>query len=349
MPKLITRTKTILKNTLSFFYFISGYYKKIHKGKLLILTYHRVLSQYKSEKEFVQPGMYVGKDVFEKQIQFLQSYYTIISFSEYLRRVKMGDWESDRQYCIITFDDGWKDNYDYAFPILTRYNIPATIFLAISFIGTNQWFWPERVSRLFDITGPSSIKSLIADLAEIVHDLKLNDIIIKSLQLTDGFTTSQIIDRLIGAIKTCPPDIIPIFIERAEAILGIEPPDYRLMLNWDEVREMSVNQISFGSHGCTHRILTLLSDHEIKSEVNTSITSLKEREVNYVPVFCYPNGNYNYDICNMVSAAGYHAAVTTHNGLNRLDNSGMFSLHRVGIHNDVSKNSMLFSLRLSGF
>ena len=119
------------------------------------------------------------------------------------------------------------------------------------------------------------------------------------------------------------------------------------MLNWDEISEMSVNNISFGSHGCSHSLLTLLSDHEMKEEIIDSLDIIQTADTNSIAVFCYPNGNYNECIAGMVKSAGYKASVTTKFGYANTF-SNRYKLNRVGVHDDVTKTTPLFALHISG-
>lgn len=118
------------------------------------------------------------------------------------------------------------------------------------------------------------------------------------------------------------------------------------MLNWEEVAEMGANNISFGSHTCGHRILTQLNEQEATFEINGSMAKLKAKELNFVPIFCYPNGRYNEQIRSLVIAAGYSAAVTTKLGRETGDLKDPFGIMRVGIHDDISHTKPLFSYRL---
>ena len=89
--------------------------------------------------------MYVSKDVFEMQMQFLKEHFTVVSFGELLDLWTQKTYDQSKRYCVITFDDGWLDNYIYAYPVLKKYEIPATIFLPTAFVGTNKWFWPDKI------------------------------------------------------------------------------------------------------------------------------------------------------------------------------------------------------------
>ena len=119
-------------------------------------------------------------------------------------------------------------------------------------------------------------------------------------------------------------------------------------MNWQEVKEMSENGISFGSHSSTHRMLPDLPDEEVQKELKDSRSAIAERKVNGIPVFCYPGGVYNPLMLEQVKKAGYEAAVTTRFGLEDCHPSDLFQLKRIGIHNDISSTIPQFSWRISG-
>lgn len=106
--------------------------------------YHRVLASRDSEQVFVQPGMYVLSETFQRQVAFLKENFKIVSLEEMVERIK--NRRDISRCCAITFDDGWKDNFCHAFPVLEKFSLPATIFLATGFVGTKRLFWPEEVT-----------------------------------------------------------------------------------------------------------------------------------------------------------------------------------------------------------
>ena len=104
-------------------YYATGHLKTRLKGKVTILMYHRVLSEKELAQQYVQHGMYVLDNVFEKQMQFLKEHFQILSFIELLNLWKENKFDKSKRYCVITFDDGWLDNYIYAYPILKKNNL----------------------------------------------------------------------------------------------------------------------------------------------------------------------------------------------------------------------------------
>lgn len=315
--------KSTVRHILSYGYFATGHFLRRLQGKVVILMYHRVLSEKELAQQFVQPGMYVRSDVFERQMQFLKEHFQILSFTELLNLWKKNKFDKSKRYCVITFDDGWLDNYIYAYPILKKNNIPAAIFLPTAFIDTNKWFWPEKISyMLHHYFNNSASKPM------------------ESIPLGK-------IDSVIEKYKESSDEEIEDIIEKMSREINLKIPDERMLLNWEEVKEMSQNNISFGSHTCNHKILTKLSAMESQKEIEDSLHILQENKINHIPVFCYPNGNYNAEIQRLVKERGYQAAVSTRFGLENSSAQDLFSLKRIGIHNDISSTIPLFAYRLS--
>jgi peptidoglycan/xylan/chitin deacetylase (PgdA/CDA1 family) len=324
-------------------YYASQYHLDLHQGKVLILSYHRVLPEEELRKGYVQPGMYVLPDAFESHIQFLKKYYRILAFEELLDLWSRKTWHPNERYCLITFDDGWLDNYTYAFPILKKYGVPATIFLSTDFIGTSRWFWSDQVSYLL-------WHYFSAEMT--IEEKKAGSPILRKYPWMNGIHLGRIHERIDSIIEKCKElsrEEVHEVIEKTVQVLDFDVPDERMFLDWEEIGEMSRHGIAFGSHSCTHRILTKLSPREVRWELEASFHTIRENKVNSVPVFCYPNGNHNPDIAKQVKAAGYRAAVSARFGFEERFPPDPFVLKRVGIHQDISATVPLFAFHISGF
>ena len=113
------------------------------KNRAFVLMYHRVLPSARDETVFVQPGMYVSRETFRRQVAYLSENFNILPLNELVDRTLQG--RNIGGCCAITFDDGWLDNYTVAFPTIMEFQVPATIFLVSGYIGTNRMFWPEEL------------------------------------------------------------------------------------------------------------------------------------------------------------------------------------------------------------
>ena len=322
-----------------------------HRGRVVILTYHRVVSDQMVRDEHIQPGMYVRGQSFEAHIAYLRNRFTIISLDELLDLWQTNRVKSDQSYCVITFDDGWMDNYQFAFPVLMKYRIPATIFLATDFIGTARWFWPDQMMLLLEkgrqhAPGSAERRTVSTVLAETIGVmLSAGDGIFRRIE--SGAPIDP--DAVIELCKGVEVDRIHQIIDRLSRGLHMDFPTHRVLLNWDEVREMAGNGVTFGSHSGSHRIMTQIPLSDVKTELIDSKKTMLEQGIKPVPVFCYPNGNFDWDIQELVRESGYLAAVGCEVGLEGVKPSDLFALKRVSLHEDSSASVPLLAFALSGF
>jgi peptidoglycan/xylan/chitin deacetylase (PgdA/CDA1 family) len=336
--------KGLIRSGRSLAYYATGRYKRANLGQFVILMYHRVLADDDPYLPYIQPGMYVRESSFAKQLKFLTQHYEVVSLAEMLELIEAKKVSKDRQYCVITFDDGWLDNYRNAFPLLKRFSVPATIFLTASFIGTNRFFWHEKISKLFFLarnqrkevpqTGNGSDEKADEPLTMLRRHILSNE------------PSASAVDAAIESLKSLPIAQIEGIVDAVATELGISFEHERTMLSWEEIQEMGQGGISFGSHTCEHRILTQIDLTEAAAEITGSMEKLKNKNLNYIPVFCYPNGRYNDAVRSLVIDAGYSAAVTTKLGRQSGDLKDPYTIARIGIHDDIASDNRLLSYRL---
>ena len=138
-------------------------------------------------------------------------------------------------------------------------------------------------------------------------------------------------------------------IDRLSRALHMDLPTRRVLLNWDEVREMAGKGVTFGSHSVSHRIMTQIPLSDVKTELIDSRKTMLEQGIKPVPVFCYPNGNFDRNIQELVRESGYLAAVGCEVGLEPNRPNDLFALKRISVHEDSSASVPLLALTLSGF
>jgi len=336
-----------LKSLLASFYLHSGLFKhrlkKFAKGQFLILMYHRVLPK-KLVTPYIEDGMYVTPESFEMQIGFLKKHFNFMHVSRINDKnfVQLLD-ESDKPICFLTFDDGWYDFYEYAFPILVKYNVPALIFLTTGYINTNNWFWTDKLASLMD----NSIHSALPENSIKEDSVSL---LVKEIINLMGSSGSKL-DQAIKILKKQKPVQIEEVLEQLSEIIMIKPRlKGRSFLRWDEVEKMkNSNLVEFGSHTHMHKLLDKLDEKELIFELTESKNILLNRSLisDKNILFCYPNGNYNTKIITKVQETGYQLAFTTKHSW-QSKNLKAFELNRVAIHNDVTYSKSLFAGRILG-
>ena len=221
-----------------------------------ILMYHSVdLNPSKEDRLTLSP------EVFDKQMRFLKEHnYNVITLEEVADIIR-NKKKAPARAIAITFDDGYKNNYTYAFPVLKKYNFPATIFVIINEIGR-----------------PAG-------------------------------------DRL----------------------------------SWDNISAMQASGlVAIGSHTFTHPLLTeLVSQEEIKYEIEGSKKALEEKLGREVSIFSYPSGRFNEKVRQAVIDAGYKIAVATNPG-KKFSDSDIFAIKRLRISQNCD-NLFIFWVETSGY
>ena len=282
-------------------------------GKVVIFMYHRVLPREQVET-YVQPGMYVTPPTFDAHLRFVTRHFRVLSLEELLARWDSGDWDPSVRYAVLTFDDGWLDNYEHAFPLLRQYGVPATIFLPTDLIGSDTWLWPDRLGYLLHRRGRGGPADWDRD---IEHAKRLPD--------TDRRRMLSLLEEQVGG----------------------SAPGVRQFMNWDEVRAMSAAGISFGSHTRTHVNLARADKTALESELTESLRVLRNHGVDVVPALAYPNGDYSDAAVAAARVAGYRAAVTTHPGVESERPGDLFRLRRIGVHEDVAHSVPVLALHVA--
>lgn len=284
-----------------------------------ILCYHRVVPREKLEGVFSTPWMIVYQDSFERQMQYLRDYYNVMTLSTYFLSIKNGE-RIPKKTVIVTFDDGWEDNYLHAFPVLKRYGIPATIFLTTGFVGTEKIFWPERVifslknlaeqgaDRALPVTLPGFFRESSPG-RNLEHDW------LKWIETMKDMNDSER-NVLVGKLEKLSPK------------MGASQIKSNRLMTWEQAREMRENGIEFGSHGVTHRLLTSLNIADVRKEIQDSRKTMEKKLGVPVDSFAYPNGNYNERIIEILRDEGYALAVSTDPGLNS-KHTDLFRLKRI--------------------
>lgn len=299
--------------------------------RLWVLMYHRILPPSDPRHAAEEPGMIVEPETFRMHLQTLKQEFTLIRLGEWVERSQQGRPLPDKA-CAITFDDGWLDNHEYAFPILQQEQVPATLFAVSHMIGTREMFWPNRVMRL------------LQQPAERLRELPWLQQLIGNESL-DAEASAQ----AIYSLKTLPDDELIARVEEAEQLLGLTEPTRPQLLDWAQLREMADSGlVEVGSHTCHHfRLREDLSPEVMEREVAESRLRLQQRLDRPVDLFCYPNGDYSAQSRKAVSER-YRAAVTTQGGVNTQDSDPSL-LSRYGVHQGSSATPTQLLARLSGW
>jgi peptidoglycan/xylan/chitin deacetylase (PgdA/CDA1 family) len=296
-----------------------------HRREALIITYHRL-----SERE---GGARISARAFAEQMRYLAAHYTLVPLS------RLADcWrrrEIPQRLAAITIDDGYRDAYEIAFPILRKHRAPATVFIVTEFVDGTAWLWTDKTRYLTELAARQSFEIEIGERR-------------LSLELNGGASRAVAAGLINDALKPLSEEVRDALIERLASVLRVNapqrPPAEYSALNWGQAREMADAGVEIGSHTLTHPILTGLSDERLREEVGRSRDRIQTALRRKVETFCYPNGDCDIRTRREVARAGYELAVTTEIGLNN-EQADPLSLRRIHGEYDLSR----FVKNTSGF
>lgn len=303
------------------------------KPKLWVLMYHRVLPKADPRYALEEPGMVVEPGTFRMHLEVLQRHFEFLPLQEWISRWHNGQTLPPKS-CALTFDDGWLDNFEYAFPLLKEKGIPATVFAVSHMVGTSDTFWPNKIARLLK-NEPVEVLSTLPWLQPHLGALKQP-------------SQRDAVAAVVHALKQHPDDQIHRWLESAEPKQRTKTKPS--LMNWDQLRTMEASGlVDIGSHTCRHyRLGDSLNPAVIKQEIEESKRKLQENLCNMAPLFCYPNG----DVCNLALRSvpqHYTGAVTTRRGINSASKLNPYELLRIGVHEDRCKTTEQFYSRLANW
>ncbi|MDK9557679.1 polysaccharide deacetylase family protein [Marinobacter sp. M216] len=295
---------------------------------LIILTYHRILPKHHPDREFEQPGMVTAPEVLRRHIHLMKSLGAIpIHLDEWLR-LRASDRALPKLSVALTFDDGWKDNFQYAYPILKSENVPATVFLVTRLVDTNDVFWPEKVLKLLTSK----------PINEAGPEYQWLTPYLPNAQSNQSPLTLYQADQAINRLKSLDDATIMAHLSEASqrSPSSDASGDGRSILNRQELTEMASDDlVRYGAHTQHHfRLNRLDNPATLKREILGCLDDLNEFGTGIVPIFCYPNGDITAEGRKLVEDR-YRAACTTKTGWN-LGNRDPFDLHRFNLHDGNS-------------
>jgi peptidoglycan/xylan/chitin deacetylase (PgdA/CDA1 family) len=298
---------------------------------LTVLTYHRIGDP--DETKYDPGTISATADAFELQVAHLKRKFTIIDLDQALSVVDRPE-SCPNGAVMLTFDDGYRDNYEVAFPILQSYGVPATFFLPTSFIATSRVPWWDAIAfalrharrARFSLQYPGRVE------VDTSGDLRRTIRTVLSLYKSPANTEPQ---RFLAELES-----------RCETSLPMSAD--RLFLNWEEAAQMLRGGMAIGSHSHTHEVLSKLPPDEQLSELTVSREILEMRLSTRIQALSYPVGrkvSFNDHTRSAVSAAGYRAAFSHYGDVNPAKGIEKYDIRRIDVENDHTHSR--FRLRVA--
>jgi peptidoglycan/xylan/chitin deacetylase (PgdA/CDA1 family) len=259
---------------------------------LSILVYHRVVS----DPDPLAPEQVCAQE-FDWQLAALARWFKVLPLTEAV--VRLRDGTLPRRSACVTFDDGYADNVTVALPILRRRGVPATFFLATSFVDGGR-MWNDSVIETVRAARGNTLDAAALGLT--------------TLNIATDQMRREAIARALAALKYLPQEErqnrVDEFAEQAS-----RPLPSNLMMTTEQVRSLDAGGMEVGAHTVTHPILARLESARAENEIRDSKRGLEAMTGKRVGLFAYPNGrpgrDYGPEHVGMVRTLGFDAAVST--------------------------------------
>ncbi len=302
---------------------------------LVTLNYHRIGT---SQGSLLDWDLWSAtEEDFASQIKALKQHFDVIGLEDLPQvfRTLGQRWSTKQRFVLITFDDGYRDNYDAAFPILREHNVPGTFFITTGFVGDRQLAWWDEIAWM--------IRSARADIVEIFLDgcPTRMQLPIDRPDCEDAIRTALAYAYQLGSQQRTE------FLNQIGEATGSGRAPRSLAsdlwMNWDMIREMRAAGMSFGAHTVSHPVLSRLRSDEQNDEICESRLRIEAELGEPVTAFSYPVGRvdcFNEDSKRALLANGFDWAFSYHGGFCRSSDVDRFNIPRVGIERDMDQHAL---------
>ncbi len=267
-------------------------------------------------------------EVFLSHLLFYKEYFDIISIDE-MEKILETEIAIKEKLALITFDDGYIDNYNVAYKILKQQSIPAVFYVPTSYVGSSSIPWWDEIAWMIRNTRSKTVSMTQWD----------RDILINRENIEQSIRTVLLaVKKMVGMEMG---DILAQL--REQLTCQAENSQHKLFMNWDNLKEMQDNGMGIGSHTHSHEILSHINKHLQYEEVAKSKAILERELDRSVSTFAYPvgrKGTYTEETIDVLKECGYKLAFTQSLGVNANPKENRFELRRFPVDGNLDADKI---------
>lgn len=307
---------------------------------LRVLAYHRVLPSVDEESfAFDVELVSARQEEFDWQMAHIARHFQPVSCQQVVDAIERRA-PLPKRAVMVTFDDGFRDNYEIAFPLLRRHGVPALFFLSTGYIDTDRVFWFDWLVH--------------AILRTSAREIRLEAL---GLTIEPGHTVAarrgQAL-KLMSTLKRMPEARRLEVLAQLDLAAAVEPSAADIAqsgaMTWDQVREMAVAGMEFGSHTVSHPILSTVTESaQLCFELEASKATIEREAGRPVLALAYPVGGrdaVDERVLGAVERAAYKLAFTYQSGVNALASGERLLLKRLHVERYTSRHMFAATLEL---
>ena len=307
-------------------------YQCLFKNRLIILMYHGVVI----EPLTVSDWCFIGSRDFCEQMQYLKANFDVLPLSQAVSKLQAGDIRNPT--VSVTFDDGFLNNYEVAYPITSKLRIPITIFVSTRFVDTNRTLWYCRLNSALSKTRNKHLtwKGRRYPIENGSQKSNVSSLLQRQLKRMAPVAMLQETDKIIDLLGL-------------DAAAELDPQSPFRILGSETIRLMSQSgKVEIGAHTHSHAILSKLEADEQHKEISKSIRLVENWTGSLCRTFAYPNGRIeDYDAaCIQVLRDHHIETAVTGNAHSNVPATSRLELGRYGIGSGTDLGS--FKLLVHG-
>lgn len=300
--------------------------------EVCVIGLHRVLSEEQESRVNSLEGIVMRERTFAQLLEYLERHFTAVSLDAFVDGRRAAD---SKPRCLLTFDDGWRDNFSTALPWLKKYRIPAVIFAVTGFIEKHETFWVEYLRQAWrNPERQPQIRTALQGFS----------------QSCPGDASFEVV---VEYLKHLPARNRSLFLEPwlAQADSTDGSPDE--MITWEEAAKLESEGVAIEAHTVSHPLLVYEDEPTVNQELAKSKSMLEEKLKKKIRAFAYPNGSWNDRVRQQVRMAGYQCAFTTIPGWHS-QGEDPYTIRRIMLHEGKVTglrgefSPAVMALRLSG-
>ena len=271
----------------------------------LVIGYHRVVDDFAAAARTEMPGMLTSREMFERHIDWLGRHFHFAGLDEIGDHIRNGE-PFDEPVVAITFDDGYRDVYEQAFPVLQRKGIPAAIFVVTDLVGRSTWQHHDRLYRLM-AKAFTAWEDPQRELQALFRHLDIHG----DMSFLPRAATTNPLSTTVALLPGLSLANVERVLVGLESAVGNGFGPAPLTITWPMLEDMRRAGWVIGSHSATHASLPTESPAGVAQEVERSKRELECRLGEPIAHFAYPGGHFNSVVIDTLHAAGYQFAYTT--------------------------------------
>ena len=257
----------------------------------------------------------------------------IISIDEAADRLRDG---TEGRFAVFTFDDGYRDNFQYALPVFQQADAPFTVYVPSD--------WPDGGGQLWWYV----LENVIGSSAQVKLEIEGFPSVVRTETLSEKNLTFQSLRRyLMRTSEQSRREVIRTF--AAQHDVDVKALCHQEIMSWRDLNKLAQEKlVTIGAHSKTHALLPGLDENSLTDELQSSRSAIEKmlgRDCNHCS---YPYGSFDEVVCDAVAAAGFKTAVTTKRMLIvSEDKNRLTSLPRIPLDGDM-QSELVVEVQLSG-